>query len=87
MRAFVQIIMRSDYVNVTRTKVCPACGEENRIRYDYRTMVIEAPCSSCGALVKWKRKMPGSGGKIRTAFEDDGAEIVPPDHNREGDKC
>lgn len=70
------MIMRSDSVNVTKKKICPACGAENRIRYDLWTMVVEAPCSSCGALVKWKRKIPGSGGQLRTAFEDDTPELV-----------
>ncbi|MDW5562722.1 MAG: hypothetical protein SA339_05795 [Methanomassiliicoccus sp.] len=66
----------NDYVNITKAKICPACGATNRIRYDWRTMMVEAPCSSCGALVKWKRKMLGAGGSIKTAFEDDTPELV-----------
>lgn len=71
--------MRSDCANVTKAKVCPACQAVNRIRYDCRTMMVEAPCSSCGAIVKWKGKTPGSGGQIHTAFEDDTPELVPLD--------
>jgi transcription initiation factor TFIIIB Brf1 subunit/transcription initiation factor TFIIB len=68
--------MVSDYVNVTKVKICPACGATNRIRYEFSIMMIEAPCSSCGVIVKWKRKTPGSGGQIKTAFDDDEPELA-----------
>ncbi|MDW5562788.1 MAG: hypothetical protein SA339_06125 [Methanomassiliicoccus sp.] len=48
--------------------------------------MVEAPCTSCSVLVKWKRKMPGSGGSIRTAFEDDVPELVTLDqYDQDGD--
>jgi hypothetical protein len=49
-------------------------------------MMVEAACSSCGAIVRWKRKTPGSGGQIRTAFEDDNPELVPLDQYDRGER-
>jgi hypothetical protein len=68
--------MRNAYADVIKKIACPACGVVNRVRYEFNIMMIEAPCSSCGVMVKWKRKTPGSGGQIRTAFEDDTPTLV-----------
>lgn len=71
---------------VTKSRECPACGAVNRVRYEVSEMMIESACSSCGAMVRWKRKTPGAGGGIRTAFEDEGAELAPLDHyGRDGE--
>lgn len=71
--------MKNGYVTVTKARVCPACGATNRIRYEFDIMMVESPCSSCGAMVRWKRKAPGAGGEIKTAFEDDAPELAPLD--------
>lgn len=72
--------MKNEYAAVIKVRECPACGAVNRIKYQFNIMVVESSCAFCGSMVRWKRKTPGSGGQIRTAFEDDTPELVPLDH-------
>lgn len=71
--------MRSQYATVIKSRDCPSCGAVNRIRFEFNVMAVESPCSGCGSMVRWKQKTPGSGGQLHTAFEEDGAELVPLD--------
>jgi transcription elongation factor Elf1 len=55
---------------MTKKFACPACGAENRVRFEQGEMLRELPCSHCAEIVRWKRKPHGSGGQIRMAFDD-----------------
>jgi predicted RNA-binding Zn-ribbon protein involved in translation (DUF1610 family) len=42
-----------EYTDVIKKYKCPACGIEEVMRFHHRQMMMEAPCSSCGAMVRW----------------------------------
>ena len=60
----------------TKRIACPSCGIENRVRFEQSEMLRELPCLHCGAIVRWKRKPPGSGGSLRQAFDDYETELA-----------
>jgi len=64
---------------VTKNLICPSCGSKEQIRFEQFEMMFDAPCLSCGIMIRWKRKPQGSGGGIRIAMDDYEPEIAPLD--------
>jgi RNase P subunit RPR2 len=61
---------------VRRRMICPNCGAEERVRFEYSLMIVTSPCSQCKVMIRWKHKPDGSGGELRTAFDDYEPEIA-----------
>ncbi len=70
--------------HVVKRLACPACGEANRIRFGASQMLLEAPCSSCGVLIRWKRKTMASAHGVVPAFADYEPEVAVPDRGGAG---
>jgi hypothetical protein len=69
--------------HIVKRITCPCCGEENRIRFGFYEMMLEASCESSDVPIQRKRKIPVSAHGVSNAFSDSESEIVVPKHEEE----
>ncbi len=60
----------SEYADVIKKQVCPACGAEEVMRFRCIEATMEAPCSKCGMLVRLEMKDHGASGFLSSSYND-----------------
>ncbi len=62
---------------------CPACGEENEVQFDHAYDVLEAPCSSCEVLIRWRRRTSVRAHGAPDGLDDPMSEVAVPSRGAE----